>query len=210
MAIAMKIEKGFLGVKEAYNNFMWQDAEEKNANLISKKENIKAAEEAKKAELAEKKLSKKAKADRDYQFFKSMVDEKGIDVPDASELTEEEKPSFLRKVMNNFIEEEPEEVLDEGYSKFWGVDYREYTAKIVEISQLFDEKYSQMKAPSGLSLLSRKLDSEKLFISDKDDMLKVNKVIEVKPELPVDTKVYLLFETNREDFVVEFALTRSF
>ena len=139
-----------------------------------------------------------------------MVDEKGIDVPDASELTEEEKPSFLRKVMNNFIEEEPEEVLDEGYSKFWGVDYREYTAKIVEISQLFDEKYSQMKAPSGLSLLSRKLDSEKLFISDKDDMLKVNKVIEVKPELPVDTKVYLLFETNREDFVVEFALTRSF
>ena len=206
----MKIEKGFLGVKEAYNNFMWQDAEEKNANLISKKENIKAAEEAKKAELAEKKLSKKAKADRDYQFFKSMVDEKGIDVPDASELTEEEKPSFLRKVMNNFIEEEPEEVLDEGYSKFWGVDYREYTAKIVEISQLFDEKYSQMKAPSGLSLLSRKLDSEKLFISDKDDMLKVNKVIEVKPELPVDTKVYLLFETNREDFVVEFALTRSF
>ncbi len=210
MGIAMKIEKGFLGVKEAYNNFMWQDAEEKNANLISKKENIKAAEEAKKAELAEKKLSKKAKADRDYQFFKSMVDEKGIDVPDASELTEEEKPSFLRKVMNNFIEEEPEEVLDEGYSKFWGVDYREYTAKIVEISQLFDEKYSQMKAPSGLSLLSRKLDSEKLFISDKDDMLKVNKVIEVKPELPVDTKVYLLFETNREDFVVEFALTRSF
>ena len=114
MGIAMKIEKGFLGVKEAYNNFMWQDAEEKNANLISKKENIKAAEEAKKAELAEKKLSKKAKADRDYQFFKSMVDEKGIDVPDASELTEEEKPSFLRKVMNNFIEEEPEEFLDEG------------------------------------------------------------------------------------------------
>jgi len=211
MGICLKIEKGLLGLKEGYNNFMWSDSEERNASLVSKRENILKAEEAKKAELAEKKFKKKAKEDRDYLYFKPIADKRGNEIPDASELTEEEKPSFLRKVMNNFIEEdEPEEVLEEGYSKFWGVDYREYTAKIVEISQLFDEKYSQMKAPSGLSLLSRKLDSEKLFISDKDDMLKVNKVIEVKPELPVDTKVYLLFETNREDFVVEFALTRSF
>ena len=199
--VVLALEKKFLGVKEVYNNFMWKDAEEKNASII-----------AKKAELAEKKLSKKAKADRDYMFFRSMVDEKKIEVPDASEMTEEDKPSFLRKVMNNFIEEdeEPEEVLEEGYSKFWGVDYREYTAKIVEISQLFDEKYSQMKAPTGQSLLARKLDSEKLFILDNDDMLRVNNAIEVKPELPTDNKAYVLLQTSREDFVIEFTSTRSF
>ncbi len=210
--VVLALEKKFLGVKEVYNNFMWKDAEEKNASIIAKKDNINKAEEAKKAELAEKKLSKKAKADRDYMFFRSMVDEKKIEVPDASEMTEEDKPSFLRKVMNNFIEEdeEPEEVLEEGYSKFWGVDYREYTAKIVEISQLFDEKYSQMKAPTGQSLLARKLDSEKLFILDNDDMLRVNNAIEVKPELPTDNKAYVLLQTSREDFVIEFTSTRSF
>lgn len=212
MGLVLGLEKKFLGVKELYNNFMWKDAEEKNASLVSRKEEINKAEEAKKAELAEKKLKKKAKADRDYMFFRSMVDEKKIEVPDASEMTEEDKPSFLRKVMNNFIEEdeEPEEVLEEGYSKFWGVDYREYTAKIVEISQLFDEKYSQMKAPTGQSLLARKLDSEKLFILDNDDMLRVNNAIEVKPELPTDNKAYVLLQTSREDFVIEFTSTRSF
>lgn len=211
MGVLLTIEKGILGAKEVYNNFMWSDSEERNAALATKKENIKAAEEARQAELAEKKFKKKAKEDRDYLYFKPIADKRGNEIPDASELTEEEKPSFLRKVMNNFIEEdEPEEVLEEGYSKFWGVDYREYTAKIVEISQLFDEKYSQMKAPTGQSLLARKLDSEKLFILDNDDMLRVNNAIEVKPELPTDNKAYVLLQTSREDFVIEFTSTRSF
>lgn len=211
MGIGLAIEKKILGVKEVYNNFMWKDSEERNTEIISKKENIDKALEAEKAELAEKKLSKKAKADRDYKFFKSIVEEKGIDVPDASEMVEEKKPSLLNKIASNFIKEEYDfNELEEGYAYFFGEDTREYTAKVVEATQLFDEKYSQMKAPTGQSLLSRDLEKSKMFISDNDDMLRVNNAIEVKPELPTDNKAYVLLQTSREDFVIEFTLTRSF
>jgi len=40
MGICLKIEKGLLGLKEGYNNFMWSDSEERNASLVSKRENI--------------------------------------------------------------------------------------------------------------------------------------------------------------------------
>lgn len=207
--VGLALEKKFLGVKEVYNNFMWKDAEEKNASIIAKKENINKAEEARKAELAEKKLSKKAKADRDYLFYKSMADEKGIEVPDASEMTEEEKPSFLRKIVNNFIEEdeEPEEVLEEGYTRFWNEKSMEYTAKVVSKEQLLDGKYSVANVPNGISLLKRNLNSDKLFVSDNDDILKVKKVERVSPELPSLEVAYLLFETNVGNYVIGFDIS---
>lgn len=207
--VGLALEKKFLGVKEVYNNFMWKDAEEKNASIIAKKENINKAEEARKAELAEKKLSKKAKADRDYLFYKSMADEKGIEVPDASEMTEEEKPSFLRKIVNNFIEEdeEPEEVLEEGYTRFWNEKSMEYTAKVVSKEQLLDGKYSVANVPNGISLLKRNLNSDKLFISDNDDILKIIRVERVSPELPNLEVAHLLFETNRGNYVIGFDIS---
>lgn len=209
MGIGVSIQKKFLGAKELYNNFMWSDSEERNASLVSKRENILKAEEAKKAELAEKKLSKKAKADRDYIFFKSMADEKGIEVHDASELTEEEKPSFLRKVLNNFVEEdeEPDEVLEEGYSKFWNDKAMEFTAKIANKKQLLDGNYSVADIQNGISLLKRDLNSDKLFISDNDDILRVKSVIRVSPKLPSLEVAYLLFETNRGNYVIEFDIS---
>lgn len=209
MGIGVSIQKKFLGVKEAYNSFMWNDSDEKNALIATKIEDLNKAEEARKAELAEKKLKKKAKEDRDYLFFKPMADEKGIEVPDASELTEEEKPSFLRKVVKNFIEEdeEPEEVLEEGYSRFWDAKSMEYTAKVVSKEQLLDRKYSVVSVPNGMSLLKRNLNSDKLFVSDNDDILKVKKVERVSPELPSLEVAYLLFETNRGNYVIGFDIS---
>lgn len=198
MGLVLGLEKNFLGVKELYNNFMWKDAEEKNASLVSRKEEINKAEEA-----------KKAKADRDYIFFKSMADEKGIEVPDASELTEEEKPSFLRKVLNNFVEEDedPEEVLEEGYSKFWNDKSMEYTAKVVSKEQLLDGNYSVANVPNGMSLVRRNLNSDKLFISDNDDILKVIRVERVSPELPSLEVAHLLFVSNRGNYVIGFDIS---
>lgn len=208
-SLVMKIDNGVKELKKKYNRVMWQNAEELNELLDSKIQKNNMAIEARKAELAEKKLSKKAKADRDYLFYKSMADEKGIEVPDASEMTEEEKPSFLRKIVNNFIEEdeEPEEVLEEGYTRFWNEKSMEYTAKVVSKEQLLDGKYSVANVPNGISLLKRNLNSDKLFISDNDDILKIIRVERVSPELPNLEVAHLLFETNRGNYVIGFDIS---
>lgn len=213
MEIMMNLKKTSMGVAKKYNDFMYKGdtLERKNKILAEKNAKIESAIEAREAERAEKKLTKKAKADRDYSFFKAIADEKGIDVPDASEMVVKKKPSLLSKIASNLMKEEYDfEELEEGYGYFFGADTKEYVCKMVDANQLFDEKYAQMKAPSGQSLLSRDLEKSKLFISDDDDMLKVTRVIEVKPELPSDSKAYVLLQTSREDFVVEFTLTRSF
>lgn len=215
MGLVLGLEKKVLGVKELYNKFMWSDSEERNAALATKKENIKAAEEARQAELAEKKLLKAKKEGRNNNVVEQLVREKNLDVPSYEECVDE-KSSVLGKIANKFKEKfvEEEEDFDEpanGYSRFWSADFREYDARVIDVKLLFDNKYTSFaNTPSGMSLLSRNLDSDKLFILDDEDMFRVKKVVEVKPELPSDNKAYLLFETNKDNFVIEFDCTRSF
>ena len=215
MGLVLGLEKKVLGVKELYNNFMWKDAEERNTEIVSKRENINKAMEEEKLEKAKNKLLKSQKEERNNNVVEQLVREKNLDVPSYEECVDE-KSSVLGKIANKFKEKfvEEEEDFDEpanGYSRFWSADFREYDARVIDVKLLFDNKYTSFaNTPSGMSLLSRNLDSDKLFILDDEDMFRVKKVVEVKPELPSDNKAYLLFETNKDNFVIEFVCTRSF
>ena len=74
-----------------------------------------------------------------------------------------------------------------------------------------NEKFQKYeKAPKGQDLLKRDLNTSKLYIFDDGDLMQVKSICEVKPELPEEDEVYLLFDTNREYYVVSFACVRSF
>lgn len=119
----------------------------------------------------------------------------------------EEKTSILSKIFTRSEEIE----IEDGQIVLYGVDDEVYTCQEVELSQLLDEKYvSYKQAPKGQDLLKRDLKASKLYISDDGDIMKVNKVIEVKPEEFDEEYVYLMFDTNRVYYVIKFPVIRSF
>ena len=119
----------------------------------------------------------------------------------------EEKTSILSKIFTKSEEIE----IEDGQIVLYGADDEVYTCQEVELSQLLDEKYvSYKQAPKGQDLLKRDLKASKLYISDDGDIMKVNKVIEVKPEEFDEEYVYLMFDTNRVYYVIKFPVIRSF
>lgn len=119
----------------------------------------------------------------------------------------EEKTSILSKIFTRSEEIE----IEDGQIVLYGADDEVYTCQEVELSQLLDEKYvSYKQAPKGQDLLKRDLKASKLYISDDGDIMKVNKVIEVKPEEFDEEYVYLMFDTNRVYYVIKFPVIRSF
>ena len=54
------------------------------------------------------------------------------------------------------------------------------------------------------------LKASRLYIDHDGDLLKVQSIKEVECELQDISKVYLLLDTNREYFVVEFNCIRTF
>lgn len=119
----------------------------------------------------------------------------------------EEKTSILSKIFTRSEEIE----IEDGQIVLYGADDEVYTCQEVELSQLLDEKYvSYKQAPKGQDLLKRDLKASKLYISDDGDIMKVNKVIEVKTEEFDEEYVYLMFDTNRVYYVIKFPVIRSF
>lgn len=119
----------------------------------------------------------------------------------------EEKTSILSKIFTRSEEIE----IEDGQIVLYGADDEVYTCQEVELSQLLDEKYvSYKQAPKGQDLLKRDLKASKLYISDDGDIMKVNKVLEVKPEEFDEEYVYLMFDTNRVYYVIKFPVIRSF
>ena len=119
----------------------------------------------------------------------------------------EDKTSILSKIFTRSKEIE----VEDGQVILYGADDEVYTCQEVELSQLLDEKYvSYKQAPKGQDLLKRDLNASKLYISDDGDIMKVNKVLEVKPEEFNEEYVYLLFDTNRVYYSIKFKVKRSF
>ena len=107
-----------------------------------------------------------------------------------------------------------EETIEEGENRrifFSKEDGEEIEATMVDINQLVDEKFTKFeKTPKGMDLLKRNLNASRLYIDDDGDLLKVQSIKEVECELQDISKVYLLLDTNREYFVVEFNCIRTF
>lgn len=119
----------------------------------------------------------------------------------------EEKTSILSKIFTKSEEIE----IEDGQIVLYGADDEVYTCQEVELSQLLDEKYvSYNQAPKGQDLLKRDLNASKLYISDDGDIMKVNKVLEVKPKEFDENFAYLLFDTNRVFYSIKFKVKRSF
>lgn len=119
----------------------------------------------------------------------------------------EEKSSIISRIFTRSEEIE----VEEGQLVLYGADDEVYTCQLIELNQLVDEKYVPYeKSPKGQELLKRDLKTSKLFITDDGDIMKVNKVIEVKPEEFDEKYVYLMFDTNRVYYVIKFPVIRSF
>ena len=58
--------------------------------------------------------------------------------------------------------------------------------------------------------LKRDLKASKIFIADDGDIMRVNKILEVKPEEFDENFAYLLFDTNRVYYSIRFKVERSF
>ena len=119
----------------------------------------------------------------------------------------EEKTSLLYKILTRSeeIEVEKDQIV------LYGEDCKVYTCQEIELSQLLDEKYVPYKqAPKGQDLLKRDLKASKIFVADDGDIMRVNKILEVKPEEFDEEYVYLMFDTNRVYYVIKFPVIRSF
>ena len=119
----------------------------------------------------------------------------------------EEKSSIISRIFTRSEEIE----VEEGQLVLYGADDEEYTCQLIDLSQLLDEKYKPYnQSPKGQDLLKRDLNASKLYISDDGDIMKVNKVLEVKPKEFDEEYVYLLFDTNRVFYSIKFKVKRSF
>ena len=119
----------------------------------------------------------------------------------------EEKSSIISRIFTRSEEIEGEE----GQLVLYGADDEEYTCQMIDLSQLLDEKYKPYnQAPKGVDLLKRDLKASKIFIADDGDIMRVNKILEVKPEEFDENFAYLLFDTNRVFYSIKFKVKRSF
>ncbi len=119
----------------------------------------------------------------------------------------EEKSSILSRIFTR----SKEIVVEDGQVILYGADDEEYTCQMIDLSQLLDEKYKPYnQAPKGVDLLKRDLKASKIFIADDGDIMRVNKILEVKPEEFDENFAYLLFDTNRVFYSIKFKVKRSF
>lgn len=150
--------------------------------------------------------------DKESKKINAKKDECEIDIRSIEERKKveaelkqkEQKKSFFRPAQD-IVEDEVE------YTRFFNEDEEPLDCVIIDISNLLNEKFQKYeKAPKGQDLLKRDLNTSKLYIFDDGDLMQVKSICEVKPELPEEDEVYLLFDTNREYYVVSFACVRSF
>lgn len=175
-----KVKKAMLGGIDAYNKFFYAG---ETLDKESKKIN--------------------AKKDECEIDIRSIEERKKVE---AELKQKEQKKSFFRPAQD-IVEDE----VEEGYTRFFNEDEEPLDCVLIDISNLLDEKFQKYeKAPKGQDLLKRDLNTSKLYIFDDGDLMQVKSICEVKPELPEEDEVYLLFDTNREYYVVSFACVRSF
>ena len=151
--------------------------------------------------------------DKESKKINAKKDECEIDISsikkkkkvEAELKQKEQKKSFFRPAQD-IVEDEVE-----GYTRFFNEDEEPLDCVLIDISNLLNEKFQKYeKAPKGQDLLKRDINTSKLYIFDDGDLMQVKSICEVKPERPEEDEVDLLFDTNREYYVVSFACVRSF
>lgn len=181
-----------LGLMEGYNSFMYKDSVKRNEGIVARKTTIQDEIERQQKEKAAEKAAKKAEKQAQKEQAKAEKEQRRL-----------ERQAAIA-----------EETIEEGENRrifFSKEDGEEIEATMVDINQLVDDKYSKFeKSPKGMDLLKRNLKSSRLYIDDDGDLLKVQSIKEVECELQDISKVYLLLDTNREYFVVEFNCIRTF
>ena len=179
-----------LGLMEGYNSFMYKDSVRRNEGIVARKTTIQDEMERQQQEKEAEKAARKAEKQAQKEQAKAEREQRRLERQQAFEETTEEEN---RRIF--FSKEDGEEI----------------EATMVDINQLVDDKYSKFeKAPKGMDLLKRNLKSSRLYIDDDGDLLKVQSIKEVETEMQDISKVYLLLDTNREYFVVEFNCIRTF
>ena len=185
------IEGKSLGFLEGYNSFMYKDSKRRNEKIVARKTTIQNEMEKQQQEKAAEKAAKKAEKQAQKEQAKAEKEQRRLERQQAFEENTEEGEN--RRIF--FSKEDGEEI----------------EATMVDINQLVDDKYSKFeKSPKGMDLLKRNLNASRLYIDDDGDLLKVQSIKEVECELQDISKVYLLLDTNREYFVVEFSCIRTF
>ena len=181
-----------LGLMEGYNSFMYKDSVKRNEGIVARKTTIQDEIERQQQEKAAEKAAKKAEKQAQKEQAKAEKEQRRLErqAAIAEETTEEGEN---RRIF--FSKEDGEEI----------------EATMVDINQLVDEKFTKFeKTPKGMDLLKRNLNASRLYIDDDGDLLKVQEIKEVEAEMQDISKVYLLLDTNREYFVVEFSCIRTF
>lgn len=186
------IEGKSLGFLEGYNSFMYKDSKRRNEKIVARKTTIQNELERQQQEKEAEKAARKAEKQAQKEQAKAEKEQRRL-----------ERQAAIA-----------EETIEEGENRrifFSKEDGEEIEATMVDINQLVDDKYSKFeKSPKGMDLLKRNLKSSRLYIDDDGDLLKVQSIKEVECELQDISKVYLLLDTNREYFVVEFNCIRTF
>lgn len=186
------IEGKSLGFLEGYNSFMYKDSKRRNEKIVARKTTIQNEMEKQQQEKAAEKAAKKAEKQAQKEQAKAEKEQRRL-----------ERQAAIA-----------EETIEEGENRrifFSKEDGEEIEATMVDINQLVDEKFTKFeKTPKGMDLLKRNLNASRLYIDDDGDLLKVQSIKEVECELQDISKVYLLLDTNREYFVVEFNCIRTF
>lgn len=178
---------------EGYNSFMYKDSNKRNERILAKRTTIQNEMERQQQQKAAEKAARKAEKQAQKEQAKAEREQKRLERQAA------------------IVEENTEE--DENRRVFFGKEDEEevFEATVIDINQLVDDKYSKFeKSPKGMDLLKRNLKSSRLYIDDDGDLLKVQEIKEVEAEMQDISKVYLLLDTNREYFVVEFSCIRTF
>ena len=180
-----------LGLMEGYNSFMYKDSVKRNEGIIARKTTIQDEIERQQQEKEAEKAARKAEKQAQKEQAKAEKEQRRLERQQAFEENTEEGEN--RRIF--FSKEDGEEI----------------EATMVDINQLVDEKFTKFeKTPKGMDLLKRNLNASRLYIDDEGDLLKVQEIKEVETEMQDISKVYLLLDTNREYFVVEFSCIRTF
>lgn len=181
-----------LGLMEGYNSFMYKDSVKRNEGIIARKTTIQDEIERQQQEKEAEKAVRKAEKQAQKEQAKAEKEQRRL-----------ERQAAIA-----------EETIEEGENRrifFSKEDGEEIEATMVDINQLVDEKFTKFeKTPKGMDLLKRNLNASRLYIDDEGDLLKVQEIKEVETEMQDISKVYLLLDTNREYFVVEFNCIRTF
>lgn len=176
---------------EGYNSFMYKDSNKRNERILAKRTTIENELELQQQKKEAEKAAKKAEKQAQKEQAKAEREQRRLERQQAFEENTEEDEN--RRIF--FSKEDGEEI----------------EVTMVDINQLVDDKYLKFeKSPKGMDLLKRNLKSSRLYVDDDGDLLKVQSIKEVEGELQDISKVYLLLDTNREYFVVEFNCIRTF